>query len=168
MVFHDWSDDTFPWKDLDDSISLISDYLQKVGRMPTYAKEKWGCARISCHFGLSLHNLMFPRYYFRYHDLFAKHKWLINFDNFVFIPFMGKLGVTKLWFKWQSHVYNTAYQMAIKKYPHLRGEILCNADQLEFIKGVTRKEETQTESLTHVLGWNGETLSTWRSSKRIV
>lgn len=56
-------------------------------------------------------------------------------------------------------VYNIAYQKALKKWPHLRAEILCGADFPEIIKGATRRDGKEL----HLLGWSGEILSTWTS-----
>lgn len=58
---------------------------------------------------------------------------------------------------WQRRCYNWAYQACLNKYPHIRAEILCNADHPELIKGACRREGKDL----HILGWNGETVCTW-------
>lgn len=160
MPYHNWSEEDFDWKGLSEAIHYITTYLRRYGKIMAHGKEKYGTARIYCHFGyLSLHGLVYPAYVSNQFP-----KWLWNFDCEYIAPVLRKL-FEKSFVKWQMFIYNRAYQNALKKWPTLREEILCDADYLELIKGATREEETETEIITHVLGWNGESVSQWISSK---
>lgn len=153
MPYHDWSDDTFDWKGLQGAINILSKWAAR-GMIMGQIKEKYGSARWYAYFGrLSLHTLVYPRFMYRQ---FPKWLWAldINYIAPVLQFFFGKLFV-----KYQIWAYNKGYQEALKTYPHLRAEILCSADNPELIKGATRIEGNST----HILGWDGEVLSTWET-----
>jgi replicative DNA helicase Mcm len=87
-------------------------------------------ARIYCSLGwYQFHNITHPRtVYNRY------PKWLWELDCYYgtkIVPFL---------FGWVVHyhawLYRKVYSMAVKKYPHLREEILCCADYDELLEGL--------------------------------
>lgn len=150
-----WGDEGVDWEGINDAADFIADYCKKWGRLGGQSKEKFGTVRFYAMFGLSLHSLFYPgHYYYRW------PKWVTTFDLYAFTPICEKLGIHKLWNKWQKKVYSDAYLKAIHKWPHLRAEILCGADHVELVKGVTRREGKKL----HILGWNGETIGAWISS----
>lgn len=120
--------------------------------MPGYSKEKYGTVRYSTGFGhASLHALLFPQYHW-----IRFPKWLNKLDMYLITPVLQFLfGSLITWY--QRKIYNRAYQNALKKWPHLRAEILVDADWLEYIDGAIRVEGHKKL----VLGWNGETVGTW-------
>lgn len=87
-------------------------------------------------------------------------KWLMTLDIYYGNSILKYTGIQWFFNKIQPIVYNRAYQNALKKWPHLRSEILVDADEPELIKGATRREGNEL----HILGWDGEILSTWTSS----
>ena len=92
----------------------------------------WQQCEVHAQFGLSLHSLFYPG-----HCFYRFPKWLVHFDIYCFTPICVKLGLSWLWFKWQSFIYRQAYKKAVAKYPHLREEITCSADYPELLKGLT-------------------------------
>ena len=116
-------------------------------------KEKFGCVRYYVDMYLSLHSLIFPRYW-----RIRFPKWLHRLDMKVITPVLNFF-FGRLWHHWQKYIYGRAYLRAIRKWPHLRGEILIDADYLEYIPGVIKKEPGKI----HVLGWDGEVLGTWNT-----
>ena len=127
---HNWGDD-FDWKGLDEAITFIETNLVRWGRINVrQAKEKFGTARIYCSLGwYQFHNITHPRtVYSRY------PQWLWELDVYYgtkIVPFL---------FGWVAHyhawLYRKVYSMAVKKYPHLREEILCCADYNELLEGL--------------------------------
>lgn len=127
---HDWSSKWPYFNDVEDAASYIGNALRKWGRVNVrQTKEKYGTVRVYCSFGWSqLHCITHPGYCFGQYP-----KWLWSLDclylskivrllNFIVIPYH----------KW---LYNIMYQKAIKKWPHIKEEILVDADWPEFIDG---------------------------------
>lgn len=129
MATHYWGEEGFDWSGLNEAINFIDKKLRFWRIGVHQSKEKFGCARIYCSLGwYSLHNITHPGHAFsRYPN------WLWSLDckflskivqmfNFIIFPIH----------KW---VYTNAYKKAIKKYPHLKEEICCDADYIELLSG---------------------------------
>lgn len=160
MSYHDWSERDFDWEGLNGAVNYVSDYCKNWGRLGGQAKEKYGGLRFYCHFGhLSLHTLIYPRYVYNQFP-----KWLWNLDCKVIGPVLRKV-FEKPFVKWQAFIYNRAYQGALKRWPHLAAEILCNADYPELIKGAIRIEETEKEIHKVIIDKDGKELGRWVSYK---
>lgn len=43
MAYHEWGDESFDWKSLDEAIDMIYNFCWKYGRFSGQAKEKYGC-----------------------------------------------------------------------------------------------------------------------------
>lgn len=128
MTHHEWGDKDFDWKGLDDCCNIIITICRRYGRFGGQIKEKYGTIRFSSYMGyISLHSLIYPGYAWSQFP-----KWLWSFDIWYSGPFLQKY-FGKMIFWWQRKVYNYAYQKAVKKYPHLKDEILCDADFPEYI-----------------------------------
>lgn len=153
MPYHDWSEDAFDWKGLHGAIDILAKWARR-GLIMGQIKEKYGTARWYAYIGgLSLHTLIYPRYIYSQFP-----KWLWKLDIKYIKPVL-QFFFEKAFRKYQMWAYNKGYQEAMKTYPHLRAEILCSADHLELIKGAARLDGKDL----HVLGWNGEIISTWTS-----
>ena len=69
MSHHDWSDETFDWKGLNEAVDFLDKNLRRFGHIAVrQSKEKFGTARIYCSLGFSqLHDITHPGYvYSRY------------------------------------------------------------------------------------------------------
>lgn len=149
---HDWSEKDFDWRGLEEAGHFIWAYCMRWARLGGTYKEKYGTLRYSPQFwSVSLHTLIYPSY--AYSQFPA---WLWKMDIYYISPVLNFL-LGKPLYKWQKYIHGKAYLKALKKWPHLRKEILIGALYPEFIPGATRREG----HLMHVLGASGETISTW-------
>jgi len=128
---HRWGDNTVDWDGIEGAVELISSFSRRWGRLGGQSKEKYGTVRFYAIFGnLSLHTLIYPGYAYNQFP-----KWLWVFDLCYIGPFLNAV-VGGMFTRWQVVVYRKAYQKAIKKWPHLRDEILSAADYEEFLEGL--------------------------------
>lgn len=111
--------------DVENAAHEIGKFCRKWGRMGvTQTKEKWGSCRIYCFFGwYQLGEIIYPGYCWR-------KGWKILWK--VYLP----KWFVKLCIPYQIFTYRLAYKQAIKKYPHIKEEILCCADYREYLKGL--------------------------------
>lgn len=128
---HQWGDEGVDWAGIDRAAYEIAEYCMKWGRITCNGKEKYGTVRVYINFIYgSLHELTHPGHYFiRYGKVL---RWL---DYRVFGPLIRVSRFPRLMHHWQYFIYNRAYQLALKKYPHLAEEILVCSDYPELIKG---------------------------------
>ena len=128
---HRWGDENVDWEGIDAAARFIGERLRRWGRVGVHQyKEKWGEVRVYCSFGWSqVHDITHPGHaYGRY------PKWLWRLDcrlgwllarplNWLVLPFH----------KW---LYRRTYRQAVKRWPHLRDEILCAADWPELLQEI--------------------------------
>jgi len=127
---HDWSEESFDWKGLDDAGWFIGGWLVRWARLSVFQiKEKFGTLRIYCGFGWSsFYSIYRPRHCWispwwpRRLDLVVS-KYLMPVLNKVVIPIQKKL-------------YRYRYKKAVQKWPHLKLEILISADYGELLNGL--------------------------------
>lgn len=141
MTYHDWSDKTFPWQELSASIEIIRHISFKYGRIGGDIKEKFGCVRFYARFfDGTIHSLLYPG------SVFIRYPRLYRFVDY---PIIRRIflftRLASLIFWWQKKIYNIAYQKAIAKYPHLRNEILVDADYPEFIDNYPEFKSSDSE-----------------------
>lgn len=130
---HQWGDKNVDWNGIESAASYLGSYCRRWGRFGGQTKEKFGTVRFYAHFGsLSLHTIIYPGYYYSQFPT-----WLWKLDIKFIGPILNKL-FGKIFFSWQKFIYNKAYQNALKKWPHLKEEILCCADHPEFINKHTK------------------------------
>lgn len=128
---HRWGDEGIDFEGIGNAAYEIGEYCRKWGRITCNSKEKYGTVRVyvSWFYG-SLHELINPgHYYIRFRKPLA---WL---DWRIFGPLIRYSRIPNLMHRWQFYIYNRAYQIALRKYPHLKVEILCCADYQELIDG---------------------------------
>lgn len=127
---HSWGDEDFPhFEDVENAASYIGRFCRRFGRINVRQdKEKYGTVRVYCNLGWScLLNITHPGYcHYR-----PFPQWLMKFD----INYGDKIAhvLNYVIYPYHKWVYNLAYQRAIKKWPHIRTEILVDADSLKFI-----------------------------------
>src|ERR1041385_5172837 len=123
MIYHNWGDENVDWKGIGEVCDYFWTMSRRWGRMGGQIKEKYGTVRFYVHFGnLSLHTLFYPGWVSSQFP-----KWLWKADIFYIGPFL-RFFFERLFVAWQKYVYNRMYQQALKRWPHLRAEILCDAD----------------------------------------
>jgi len=130
---HSWGDDFKYFEDVGQCAEEIGAFCVRWGRIGvTSTKEKYGTVRVYCVFGLySLHSLLFPRFVFR-HPSFPL--WLYRLDSKIMSPAFQALGRPLVWY--QIKIYRLAYRRALKRYPHIKEEILSDADYPEYLEGL--------------------------------
>ncbi len=129
---HYWGDGFPYFADVENVASEIGQFLRKWGRISvTQTKEKYGTARVYCHFGwYQLHSITHPGYvYSRFPD------WLWRLDCRVLSRLIAPLS-RHIVVPFHTWLYRLAYKRALKKYPHIREEILDGADWSELLEGL--------------------------------
>lgn len=128
---HDWGDEDVDWAGISQAAEYLGNFCAKWGRFTGQTKEKYGTVRFYANFHVSLHCLVLPRWCYYKHPKFPK--WLWCLDIYYLSPFLNRLpGIHK----YRYFIYRTAYKNALKKWPHLREEILSAADYKELLKGL--------------------------------
>lgn len=126
---HSWGDEDVDWVAISGAANYIGTFSRKWGRIGGQYKEKWGTVRFYASLGwLSLHTLTHPGYvYSQYPD------WLWKLDCKYISPLLMFL-FGKPFINWQIFVYRKAYANALKRWPHIREEILVDADYKEYLR----------------------------------
>lgn len=125
---HSWGDPGIDWKGIGDAAWFIADNLRKWGRVPVRDwKEKYGTVRVYCNFGWTqLHDITHPGY------VYARYpQWLWSLDIWYFSKIISLLNLVVI--PYQQWLYTYLYGRAIRKWPHLRLEILAGADWSELL-----------------------------------
>ena len=128
---HRWGDENVDWAGICDAARFIGERLRKWGRVHvSQYKEKWGTVRVYCYLGwLQVHSLTHPGHAFSRYP-----KWLWRLDCRLGPPLMHLLNLVAVpYHKW---LYRRTYAQAVRRWPHLRKEILCAADWPELLKGL--------------------------------
>ncbi len=125
---HTWSDETVDWNGINDAARYIGQTLRKRWRVGVRDyKEKFGTVRVYCSLGWhQFHCITHPGHVYN-----RWPKWLWRLDchygwrvchllNYIVVP-------VHCW------AYRRAYQEAIRRWPHLRLEILHGADYTELL-----------------------------------
>jgi hypothetical protein len=127
---HDWSNKEVDWRGISDAAEFIAHYLTARKVMVMDHKEKWGTVRVSVHFGLQrgwlLNHLFYPNYHY-----YQFPRWARDLDYLLPIDWLNPLVIPI-----QQYWYRRAYQLALKKWPLLREEILSGADWSELLVGL--------------------------------
>ena len=130
MTYHVWGDTDVDWHGVYDAAHFIGTRLRRWRIGVRQYKEKWGQVRVYCPLGwCQIHDITHPGHaYNRYPE------WLWGLDcrlshllirplNWVIIPF-------------HQWMYRQTYKKAVRRWPHLKDEILCCADYDELLKGL--------------------------------
>lgn len=125
---HLWGDECVDWDGIDSAAEFIGKGIRKFGRISVWQyKEKYGTVRVYCSFGWnSLQHIIFPGYVRQVIPAWIDNNFIskiIQMLNPIIVPY-------------QYFIYRLFYKLAVKKWPHLREEILSCADYSELLKGV--------------------------------
>jgi hypothetical protein len=128
---HIWGDGFLYFSDVEKAAEEIGVFCARWGRIGVMqTKEKYGTARVYCHFGVwGFHSLILPRYAYNQWP-----KWLWNLDCDIGTKILSPFN--KILIPYQKWIYLLAYKKAIKKYPHIREEILNGADWHELLENL--------------------------------
>lgn len=129
---HYYGESNVDWDGINNAAEYIGEALKCFGRMNvTQYKEKYGTVRCYCVFGwYNLLNITHPGYiaYWKYPN------WLMDLDFKLFrkvIPFLNFMVIP-----YQKWLYRFVYKQMVKKYPHLKNEILWAADYPELLNNI--------------------------------
>lgn len=137
---HDWSEESFDWRGLNDAIHYLCDTLHDWGRFSVSAKEKWGQARVSVYFWDGN-----PFSWVFYRSKNPLIKWLYwNVGYKICVPIAEKTKIVWLVHQYQKYIYRYAYRQVLKRYSHLAGEILGGCDQIELLKDYLLTHDLET------------------------
>lgn len=131
---HHWGDEGVDWDGINNAAAYIGENLIRWGRVGIMQyKEKFGTVRVYCQFGWhDLHSITHPGHaWIRYQrngvlwrfNYFTGHGRIFQILNLVVVPYH----------RW---LYRFLYRQAIRKWPHLRDEILGGADYSELLEGL--------------------------------
>jgi len=125
---HYWGDGFPYFADVGEAAEYLGDFCKRWARFRGQTKEKYGTARFYATMGhLSLHGLIYPGYYYS-----QSPAWLWSLDIYYISPALRFL-FGRLYGKWCVFIYRKAYKNAVRKWPHIRDEILHGADHLELL-----------------------------------
>ena len=128
---HRWGDTSVDWQGINDAAQYIGRRLAFWRIQVTQVKEKFGTVRVYCMLGMPC------GFYFFFHPRDCYHRWPKHMKDLDY-----KYGATlcqwlnPLVMPLHKIVYRSTYKRAVKKWPHLRSEILDCADWPEYLKGI--------------------------------
>lgn len=140
---HNWSGDFKYFGEVGEAADYIGDFCKRWGRIfVSQTKEKYGEARVYCHFGgLSLHSFLFPGWCYKRKGF---PQWLWSLDIWYLSKVFGLF--TRLGFgRYQQFIYRLAYKRALKKWPMIREEIIFGADYSELLEDLWTKEDLRKQ-----------------------
>lgn len=127
---HYWGDEGVDWEGIDNAASYIGDGLRFWGRVSVQQyKEKYGTVRVYCSLGLhDWHQLTHPGYAY---NQWPRWLWPLNFKG-EWLKRLLNRGV----YPFHCWLYRRYYKEAVRRWPHLREEILSVADYDELLGGL--------------------------------
>lgn len=128
---HTWGDENVDWEGIDAAASFIGHELKKWGRVPVrQVKEKFGYVCVYTGLGWdSIHDITHPGHaWIRYR---GPIKWLY-FKTYTLQQYIFTI-INKVIVPYHKWLYSYTYGRALKKWPHLREEILHGADFAEYL-----------------------------------
>ena len=128
---HQWGDEWFEkhGESLDAAVMYLARFAKRWGRLGGQAKEKFGTLRFYAKFHSQLHDLVYVGHYYIRWGRFGQ-----ALDSIYMRKFFNPVRSAIAWY--QIKIYRAAYKSTLKKFPHLRMEILCDADYDEFLGGL--------------------------------
>jgi hypothetical protein len=127
---HQWGDEDFDWNGLNDAIFYMHKRMKTYARIGVHSKEKYGRAVLNCYFVDTPHSLIWPGYVYNQYP----YKWMWNLDVDYGYKLLYYTGIWYIVSKWQKFIFVDTYRRAVKKWPHLKDEILCDAHPMEWLE----------------------------------
>jgi hypothetical protein len=146
---HSWGEENVDWEGISDAAYYIGGWLRKWGRMSVSdMKEKYGTVRVYTSFGwYSAHQLTHPGY--AYHQW---PKWLRPLDYYVLSRVISVLNPVVV--PIHKAMYRYRYKQALRRWPHLAGEILMGADWTELLLGLDSRLVVETTGAYTSIRWD--------------
>lgn len=138
---HVWGDDWFKknGEDLEAAVTFIGTMCRKWGRIGGQFKEKWGTVRFYAVPHHQIHDLIWPDY-----CRIIWPNWLHRLDLAIsFSRWYCRL-IKPLIHRHQEWIYRNTYLQALALWPHLRAEILSDADWKELFPIDIQREANKT------------------------
>ncbi len=131
MTHHFWGDDDFDWASLNEAITYICETCRVWGRLPVYGKEKWGNGDFYAYWwGGTVTELVNPVVLGK----IGMPYWLYELDLKYSHRVVKPLGIYRIFVKYQEWVYRRAFRQAIKRWPHIREELLGGMNDSELLE----------------------------------
>lgn len=128
---HNWGQEGVDWAGISDAAEYIASSLRKWRVNVTDHKEKFGTVRVYLFWGWSsLHCITHPGYHY---CQYPKDGWLYKLNYSSVVYYFLRRVVNPILIPLQQRLYTYVYGQAIKKWPHLRHEILEGADYSELL-----------------------------------
>ena len=123
--YHEWGDQDFDWKSLDDACIYLSKNCKRWARLGVWTKEKYGTMRVTVWMGLyePFQNLIYPGYA---RAMFPR--WFRHYIDFPLGDLIHFLRISKPIYWYQLQVLKFFWKRAAKKWPHIAAEILDDYD----------------------------------------
>lgn len=147
MTVHFWGDEGVDWAGIDAAAEYIGRGLRRWGRLSvTTWKEKFGQVRVHTWFGISeLEFLIWPGYTWCHAPLWWR--W-VDWRLLGWLRFAINLGLVP----YQQWLYRLYYRRAVRKWPHLRNEIIEGADWPELLDGMSKKRANASNNRAEFAG----------------
>lgn len=132
-LMHSWGGDFKYFDDVDKAADYIGRFCRRWGRIGvTTTKEKFGTVRVYCSLGWGwnpIYGALKPGYVW-----YSWPTWFMGFEFWLTKWFGWTYRDIVCW--WHKKVYRQAYQRALKKWPHIRNEILASPDFRDLLVGL--------------------------------
>lgn len=125
---HHWGDENVDWQGISDAASYIYNYLKR-WRVPVRdCKEKWGTVRV--YTGLGWERGWLMNHLFKPGHMYYRFpRWVRTVDYWIPTHWLNPVLIPL-----HQWLYTRAYGNALRKWPHLRLEILSGADYSELLR----------------------------------
>lgn len=123
MPYHEWGDEDFDWKALDQAINYVVGFCRRWAFIPVHGKEKYGTMRLEgLWLGFSIVQLIWTGYMFKPQKC---PQWLWSLDLKLSYRYPVYHYLINWWFiPYQKWIFNLAHKRAVKKWPHIEKEIM--------------------------------------------
>ena len=132
--YYNWGDDRLDWKAVGEAVEYLDKNLRKWRIDVRQSKEKFGTVRIYCSLGIQWWPQIthpgsvwyrWPEYlkFIAYPGKYSPFRWLLRLTNIVAVPI-------HLW------AYRRYYRKAVEQWPHIKDQILSDADWPQLLEGL--------------------------------
>lgn len=128
---HCWGDEGVDWKGINAAAKFIATNLKRWGRVQVRDyKEKWGTVRVYCSLGWhQFHCITHPGYFREYNPIPITTVGIYSGSKIISV-------INPIVQRYHAWLYRAVYWLALKKWPHLKQEILNASDYDELLKGL--------------------------------